>query len=238
MQERKSHSLPLHQTGFEFGLGMDPITLFLALAFADNAFEGDLTLEQVMEMKKAQISTARWFKFKQSKLNGPVFRQCTKNGMTQNGKGMTYDTLLKEYDDLLFRAGFLVQVTLYGLRRNMGNVLDGKVTESERSRVLGHLKASTFARHYASKTPNIDSQSLVLGLEQRKDLTSQFERAGVFRDEDAPKELPDKQLQEIEEDGELSGLRSDRDAKKAELQRDYGSIRKSPILEKSSYARL
>lgn len=104
---------------------MDPITLFLALAFADNAFEGDLTLEQVMEMKKAQISTARWFKFKQSKLNGPVFRQCTKNGMTQNGKGMTYDTLLKEYDDLLFRAGFLVQVTLYGLRRNMGNVLDG-----------------------------------------------------------------------------------------------------------------
>lgn len=117
--------VPLHQIKFDFGLGMDPITLFLALAFADNAFEGDITLETLVEKQRSQTCGARWFKWKPSVSEKPVIRQCAHNSMVSETRGMTYDTLLKEFHHILRRSGFLVKVSLYGIRRGAANALNG-----------------------------------------------------------------------------------------------------------------
>lgn len=100
--------------------------------------------------------------------------------------------------------------------------------EAELRQVLGHVKASTFDKYYLAKSPFADSQSVILGQQQRKDLTSQFHRAGNYRDERAPQELPPEEMAKIEENPELKESIMAKEDKKQQLQTDYGSIKNSP----------
>ena len=106
-------------------MGMDPIMLFLALAFSDDAFADDLTPEKLLEMQQAQRCGGRWFRWREQILDTPVFCQLRAHGVADAANGMTYDTLNRLYDDLRWRAGFLAKVPLYGLRRGAANSLQG-----------------------------------------------------------------------------------------------------------------
>lgn len=117
--------MPFHEDLKDFGLGFCPVTLFLALAFTDNAFEGDLTPEKLLSMKDAQICKSRSLSWKSSTLNKPVFRQVTNNGMISDTRGLTYDNLRRNYQELLKRAGFLEQGSLYAIRRGAANAIEG-----------------------------------------------------------------------------------------------------------------
>ena len=55
---------------------------------------------------------------------------------------------------------------------------------------MGHTGPKTFTKYYAS--PLIDSQSLVLGGEQRAELTKPFLQVGSELDKKAPQTLPDE----------------------------------------------
>lgn len=221
---------------FEFGLGMDPITLFLALAFTDNAFEGDLTPERLTEMQQKQTSGARWFEWKPTIKGKPVIRQCRSHGMTSDTRGMTYNTFLREYDSILHRSGFLIKVPPYSVRRGAANTLNGQLTEAELRQILGHVKASTFEKNYLAKTPFADSQSIILGLKQRKDLTSQFQGAGNYRDERAPQELPPEERAKVEKNPILEELIQATNTKRRQLTKKYGSIRRSPLESQKEYS--
>lgn len=102
------------------------MTLFLALAFTDKAFEGDLTPEKLLAMKSTQICQVRSLSWKSAVSNQPVFCQPVKNGTTGGMKGLTYDNLLRNYHELLKRAGFLECGSLYATRRGAANAIEGK----------------------------------------------------------------------------------------------------------------
>lgn len=78
---------PFHKELKDFGLGFCPVTLFLALAFMDTTFAGDLTLEKLLSMKDARIYRSRSLSRKTSTLNKPVFRQ-QRNGKRYKGSNM------------------------------------------------------------------------------------------------------------------------------------------------------
>ena len=61
-----------------------------------------------------------------------MFRQCSPNGMMSD-KGMTYNTLLRGYDDLRWRADLLESGPLYGLRRGSANGLHGSFSVNRHS---------------------------------------------------------------------------------------------------------
>ena len=104
--------------------------------------------------------------------------------------------------------------------------------------VMGHIKASTFEKYYASKTNYVDTQSVLFGQVQRTDLTSQLERAGTLRDEGLPAQLPEEKRLEVEEDQELKRCCSEVHAKKQELQAKFGSIKSAPSSDQKEYLTL
>ena len=78
-------------------MGMDPVVLFLAMAFADRAFLDDITPETLLRMQASQTAKARWFEWKPNIQNLPIIRQNEKNGGISEWRGMTYATLLREF---------------------------------------------------------------------------------------------------------------------------------------------
>ena len=74
---------PLRATLMEnvkaYGYGLCPITLLLALAFADNVFEGDTTPGEFFTMK-ASTKGIRHLRWKSSARSQPIFRQKVPEG--------------------------------------------------------------------------------------------------------------------------------------------------------------
>lgn len=129
-----SYKICLHEDRKDFGLGLCPVTLFLALAFADDAFNGSLIPEQLFEMKKSQSGTYRALEWKSTILETPVIRQSLKGQISQK-RGMTYDAFLKQYHALLERAGFQLHSSPYAIRRGTANSIENIVSISRRMQV-------------------------------------------------------------------------------------------------------
>lgn len=130
-QESYSQEAMLHPLVFDFGLGMDPLIQFLALAFIDNAFADNITPDILFEMEKrlnrtSGRKTITWLKWKPEVLKTPVLHQCGKGThRISNNRGMTYNTLVREFSRLQRSAGFLEIATLYGICRVAANSLNG-----------------------------------------------------------------------------------------------------------------
>ncbi|KAG0644545.1 hypothetical protein HOY80DRAFT_940028 [Tuber brumale] len=232
-RERTVTPAILHQTTFDFGHGLDPLILFLALAFADDAFDDGLTLEGLVEMQRSQVGLCRTFKWKESVAGIPVLRQCEGRGRVGYKRALTYSTVRRDFDDLTRRSGFLGSLTFGSIRRAAGGAVNGKVSQSDHLRVMGHRKTGTFEMFYALNP--VDTQSIVLGREPRDEMTSQLLRAGCRHDTTAPQTLPDNILMQLEGDKTLRDYEKARADYLSTLQRRYGSLRKSPIVERRSY---
>ncbi|CUS07184.1 unnamed protein product [Tuber aestivum] len=224
----------LHQVVLGFGHGLDPVILFLALAFADDAFD-DLTMERLLEMQRSQTGLRRMFKWRESVTEMPVFRQCERNGGVSRKRALTYQAISNCLRDLAQRSGFMERATFQAIRRATGNTIHGKVLQYDHRRVMTHRKSGTFDRFYASSISPVDTQSLVLGRWQRLDLTSQFLQTGCRHDEAVPQNLPDSTLEEIEGDRILQGYEDERARYLSELQYGHGSIKRSPMPEQRQY---
>lgn len=130
-QESYAQEAMLHPLVFDFGLGMDPLIQFLALAFLDNAFADNITPNILFDMEKqlnrtSGRKTITWLRWKPEVLKIPVMRQCGQGThRISNTQGMTYNALVREFSRLQKSAGFLEIATLYGIRRGAANSLNG-----------------------------------------------------------------------------------------------------------------
>lgn len=111
--------------------GRCPVTHFLGLAFADDAF---LDLRKPSDLQYLRISHRRILshkrciplKFKGEKMNMPLFRRCEKDGSISDHRAMTYNELARDLVLLGIRIGFLGVLRAYNLRRGTANSVDGK----------------------------------------------------------------------------------------------------------------
>jgi len=104
-----------------------PISLFLGIAFADDAFESITDPEQLFCPKLE--CEARTFKFKKSVLNLPVFKaasSCGKDQRSDQISAQTYSSSHLQFKGLGYRFGCRVPPTSYAIRRGAANILNGQ----------------------------------------------------------------------------------------------------------------
>lgn len=94
------------------------------------------------------------------------------NGMVSDTRGLTCGGLRHNYHELLKRARFLEQGSLYAIRRGAANAIKGerlgpicywlltekidKLSTARLMQVMGHKDPKIFGRHYISKTTFAD----------------------------------------------------------------------------------
>ncbi|TGO90359.1 hypothetical protein BPOR_0067g00010 [Botrytis porri] len=145
---------------------MCPITLFLALAFADDAFA---TVNSIEELYDPSICSAKYIdiQFKESVLNKPLFRSNRSMDASHHAEALTYQAFNHSLRKIAQRAGFKDDFTSYVIRRTSANVLNQHVTSAERGKILGHSNDQVFQNSYLASHSGVDLQSLTVGQEQR-----------------------------------------------------------------------
>ncbi|KAG0138793.1 hypothetical protein HOY82DRAFT_595321 [Tuber indicum] len=120
----------LHQTLFDFGHGLDPVILFLALAFANDAFDDGITQEGLVALQRNQVGLCRTFKWKGSIAGIPVLRQCESGGRVGYTRALTYYTVSRDFGDLTRRSGFLGGYTFGSIRRVAADTVNGTIART------------------------------------------------------------------------------------------------------------
>lgn len=145
---------------------MCPVTLFLALAFADDAFANIKNIEELYDPK---ICTAKYIDipFKESILDKPLFRNNRTMKSSEKVEALTYQAFNNSMRNLAQRAGFKDIFTSYVIRRTSANILNQHVTSAERGKILGHSNDKIFQNSYLASHSGVDLQSLTRGQEQR-----------------------------------------------------------------------
>lgn len=105
---------------------MCPVTLFLALAFADDAFA---TVASIEELYDPKTCTTKYIDipFKSSILNTPLFRSNASIKSQDKAVPLTYSSFLSTLKNVAHRAGFKDHFTPYVIRRTAANILNGKL---------------------------------------------------------------------------------------------------------------
>ncbi|KAH7551112.1 hypothetical protein BM1_09986 [Bipolaris maydis] len=162
-----------------------PVTYFLALALADGVFEGCKTLSDLQSRKPSPGSSYCEFPYHADLGNLPVLRCCQPDGSISPTRILTYYGFHWMIRSLGQRAGYKDKLTSYCFRRGYGNAIDKIVTAAQRQQLMGHANPNIF-QTYISSMIGIDSQSVVLGRDQRMDLINNHSSMMLHRNLLAP----------------------------------------------------
>ncbi|EDN03649.1 hypothetical protein I7I51_05473, partial [Histoplasma capsulatum] len=213
-------------------LALCPVSHFLALALADDAFDarGINSVEDVLRIRVMAPRNSLHLKWKPHMLNIPVFRRAvhTAEGIRISpDKALPYDTFNQYLQRLGRNAGFEHKLTPYCIRRGTANAVDTIATTSERNQVMGHSRADIFERYYISVKVKRDVQSAYLGCPARESIIQAVGRFSLTRDPRAPKELSNEQKEAIERDPQLVKLCDRQRSLRKLIERKHGSVPKS-----------
>ncbi|RPA95261.1 hypothetical protein L873DRAFT_1792437 [Choiromyces venosus 120613-1] len=155
--------------------GICPIALFIALAFADDAFESRINSPEVlMKLKVPEGKESLQILFKLSVLHRYLFRQCNRDSVSEEPSTvLQMGDLLKK---LGLRMGYLEKLLSYSFRRGAGRIADDIGTDAKRNHLLGHGDSSVF-KAYIPKTTSLDIQS---AYRERPAQTKQINKALVI----------------------------------------------------------
>ncbi|KAJ6258013.1 hypothetical protein Dda_6925 [Drechslerella dactyloides] len=218
----------------------DPILLFLALAFADNAFKSkDINRPaDIYQLRIPEKMGAIQLHWKPSILETPIFREVEPSGLrVSDTKALRYSTASTLIKRLGLNAGFEQVLMPYNFRRAAANVINDIATTATRSRALGHTGSSTFERYYHSQIVSHDIQSAFLGTPERVEILAAIERMGSRRHAQAPTSLTaDEKNMVVEQDEELQELLARAAELKFRLRKDYGSLKNAASASESPYS--
>ncbi|KAL2364863.1 hypothetical protein RJZ56_002210 [Blastomyces dermatitidis] len=213
-------------------LALCPVSHFIALALADDAFEarGIVSVEDILRVRVPAHRNSLHLKWKADMLDVPVFRRAihTAEGVRISpDKALPYDILNQYLQRLGRNAGFENKLTPYCIRRGTANAVDTVATPSERNQIMGHSRADIFERYYISMKVKRDVQSAYLGCPPKESIIRTVGRFSLTRDPRAPKELGSEHKEAIEQDPQLIKLRNRHLSLKKLMERKYGSVSKA-----------
>jgi len=110
-------------------LALCPVTVFIATAFADEAFAlpGLQTPQQLLNLKIPEGLNELHIPWTPAVLDTPIFRQCS--DFSISSLPLSSHTLGDQLSKLGREAYLPMQLTCYALRRGTANCLDGKFPE-------------------------------------------------------------------------------------------------------------
>ncbi|KAK6495730.1 hypothetical protein TWF481_002777 [Arthrobotrys musiformis] len=220
-------------------LAFDPIILFLALAFADNAFKSQ-DIKQPADLFKLRVPShleCLHIQWREDILEAPVFREAKSTGSEiSETEALSYGVLQALMKNLGENAGYEEPLKPYNLRRAAANAIDSVATLSQRTQALGHTGGSTFDRWYKSRRVNVDIQSAFLGTPSRKDLLEAIGKMGLRRHPQAPKSLtPDEKEKAIQKNEVLENLQMDAAELRSRLIRDHKNLKSAKDADSITY---
>ncbi|RPB05354.1 hypothetical protein L873DRAFT_786032 [Choiromyces venosus 120613-1] len=210
-----------------------PITFFLALAFADNAFEHEgMTPADLFKLKvRDENSSILIIPWKKSVIDTLVFRR-VEQGDSQVSPTLAFhcNNLSNQLNRLGKLAGFTETLHSYCFwRSNVASLLskeattDG-VTAPVTQQILGHSSPDVI-RHYIQVLVNVDIQFLYLGQLSRTELIGVSVHMGRIRDARAPVKLSSEELIVTDNDHPmLPGLHAQKEELKKEIVMKWGTI--------------
>ena len=189
-----------------------PIALFLALAFQIDAFEVDLEDLFPVSMQEDALVV----NFKDSVLDKPLF--CNAAGDSP----WTYAGASCMFKNLTWRAGYMINITLYVIRRGAINILDSKsyrghvrsvlillesVTQAEKGKILGHKSPSILQLKYLKDHVDVNLQSLFKGGPASSNRSKPLHGLGLRRAKGAPYHIRNTPMYEqVKQDSEIIAL--------------------------------
>ncbi|KAI9768155.1 MAG: hypothetical protein M1839_004182 [Geoglossum umbratile] len=150
-----------------------PVVAFLALAFADDAFQDISTPEELFSLRIPEGEDHLPVPWKQEMQDIPIFKQQTKGGNTKPLSRGAFESHLAE---LSIRAGYEISVKPHYIRRGVANRVDKHATAAERNHLFGHHNSSVYQKDYISSISNIDVQGAILDNATQDDHIQSFRR--------------------------------------------------------------
>ncbi|KAI9763324.1 MAG: hypothetical protein M1840_000589 [Geoglossum simile] len=207
-----------------------PITLFLALAFADKAFAapGLTSPEQLFALKVLPGLHEQRLPWKESILNVPVFRRSIRS---EDGIRVSPNQALPYFDfhyslKQLGRAtGFLQTITTYCIRRATGNAIDGAASTAVRNLIMGHSNSQIFEQYYLSRRVRQDVQAAYLGRPSEDALIKTAGQMSRSLDPRLPKTLNVDQSLQADCHPMVQALSHSKQIIRAEIILQYGKIK-------------
>ncbi|KAI9678043.1 MAG: hypothetical protein M1817_005987 [Caeruleum heppii] len=171
-----------------------PVAVFLALAFADDAFQDVSTPQELFTLKIPSGKERLTLRYKPSARCRSIFRQFTTSGKERGGKTYTTPLLHKALTDLSIRAGYETSIKPHYIRWGVANKVDENATAAQRNHLLGHSHHGIDQAHYVSDPSSVNAQGTVLdGMSTTG--VAQFKR--IQRDVNAPDKLPSEKYHAV-----------------------------------------
>lgn len=217
---------------------------FLALGFFFKAFRYDFAdVQEIFDLRVPAERKVLRLKWKEDLLDRPIFcdfKSTPTGTCLLEWKAFAYGKYRDIFVWLGLVAGFEQRLELYQLRRASGRninrtfllirILHLIVTSAnrmpvacnsvERNQVMGHL-GDVYEKYYTPTHIARDFQSIYFGTPSQDELILSVARMGLSRDQRAPTELNEAQLDEVWNDPELVRLREERELYRKQL-RDHG----------------
>ncbi|KAI9777777.1 MAG: hypothetical protein M1839_008572 [Geoglossum umbratile] len=150
-----------------------PVVAFLALAFADDAFQDISTPEELFSLRIPEGEDRLPVPWKQEMQDIPILKQETKGG---NIKPLSRGAFESQLAELSIRAGYEISVKPHYIRRGVANRVDKHATAAERNHLFGHHNSSVYQKDYISSISNIDVQGAILDNATQDDHIQSFRR--------------------------------------------------------------
>ena len=103
-----------------------PVTYFLALAFADNVFEGISKSSQLNKLSIPQDRDSLILPYRSDKTDLPIFRSSLSQSPDTIPQMLTVRQLADWTTELGMRAGYRERLYFYNFRKGQAHKLDGK----------------------------------------------------------------------------------------------------------------
>jgi hypothetical protein len=163
-----------------------PVTWFLAQALADRVFEDVESIDD-MESREIPPGASRYtFRYRSGKDTQPIMRGVRPDGTISDNNIWNYNCFSNQIKSLGQRAGYEDRLSAYCFRRGYANAIQGmfmfmyrfilaysldagSVQDLHRQQLMGHSN-NKIMQSYMSSVVGIDTQSVVHGRPQQKDL--------------------------------------------------------------------
>jgi len=221
------NTIPIPQIPTEPCLLLCPPVTLLSLIFADDAFDGLTSPEQLFQLKVTPGLNELQLPINEKWGSTPVFRRLASsvNGVVVSADVPATDDWLRDKLKMLGEVvGFDLPVGPYCFRRGAGEAFDGSshVSDSQRNLILQHASSAVFQHSYLSRYITADTQAAFRGLEPQTALMRAASSMSRTIDPRRPTELSEDQQAQVGRHPEIKLLRRTRDCLKRKIHAEYG----------------
>ena len=183
----------------------DDTVFLLIMAFADKALWGFNTMADLQEQRIPQGQDYLTLRWRDSVLNKPILRKCTKAGGVTD-EPMPRSAFSQIFQSTLLNAGYNYAATVHSIRRQLGKKVDELYTEVQRSQHLTQADPRIFGQAYVANTSSVDGQGAFLGEVVQHEQIDYFQGLEQFREPGLPCELSARLEEELEREPKVQEL--------------------------------